>query len=134
MPAKFMIADEVNDSYTADVLASGALETASLYSYAYLNSAVGSTSVVQVPCILHSIIISNTASTNGAVLAIGTMAASITAACASALSVTTASTVCRIALGTRQTYIFDAYLGTNLIAYIATQDCDGITLTYQALA
>jgi hypothetical protein len=62
------------------------------------------------------------------------MAASLTAACASALSSTTASTVCRVGLGTRQTYILDAYLSTNLIAYIATQDCDGITITYQALA
>jgi len=134
MPAKFMIADEVNDSYTADVLASGALETASLYSYAYLNSAVGATSVTQVPCILHSVVISNTASTNGATIAIGTMAASITAACASALTATTASTLCRIGLGARNTYIFDAYLGTNLIAYIATHNCDGITITYQKLA
>jgi hypothetical protein len=134
MPAKFMIADEVNDSYTADVLASGALETASLYSYAYLNSAVGATSVTQVPCILHSVTITNTASAANAVLCIGTMAASLTAACASGLSVTTASTVARIGCGARGNYILDAYLGTNLIAYIASQDCDGITLTYQNLS
>jgi hypothetical protein len=129
--AKFFIADEVNDSYTADVLPSGALETASLYSYSYLNSAVGATSIAQVPVILHSISITNTASAANAVLCIGSMAATLTAACASGLSVTTASTVCRIGCGARGNYVLDAYLGTNLIAYLASQDCDGITITYQ---
>jgi len=129
--AKFFIADEVNDSYTADVLPSGALEVASLYTYAYLNSAVGSTSVAQVPVILHSVSITNTSTAANGVLCIGTMAATLTAACASGLSVTTASTVCRIGTGIRGTYILDAYLGTNLIAYQATQNCDGITITYQ---
>lgn len=129
--AKFFIADEVNDSYTADVLPSGALEVASLYSYAYLNSAVGATNVASVPVILHSVNVTNTATAAAGVLCIGTMLGSVSAACASALSITTASTVARIGIGARGNYIFDAYLGTNCIAYLATNDCDGITITYQ---
>jgi len=129
--AKFFIADEVNDSYTADVLPSGALETASLYTYSYLSSAVGSTCISSVPVILHSITVSNTSTAANSVLCIGNMASTITAACASALSVTTASTLCRIGCGARGNYIFDAYLGTNCIAYLATQDNDGITVSYQ---
>jgi len=44
--AKFFIADEVNDSYTADVLPSGALEVASLYQYSYLNSAAAGVTTI----------------------------------------------------------------------------------------
>ena len=129
--AKFFIADEVNDSYTADVLPSGALEVASLYQYAYLNSAVGVTNISSVPVILHSINISNTATAANAVLCIGTMASTLTASCATALSNTSASTVARIGCGARGNYIFDTYLGTNCIAYLASQNCDGITVSYQ---
>jgi len=125
--AKFFIADEVNDSYTADVLPSGALETASLYQYAYLNSAVGSTEICSnVACILHSVNVSNTSTAANAVLYLGNLTAS---ACASAQA--TASGVCRIGLGVRGSYLFDAYVSRGLSAYIAAQDCDGITITYQ---
>jgi len=125
--AKFFIADEVNDSYTADVLPSGALEVASLYQYSYLNSAAaGAYQISSVPCILHSVNISNTSTAANAVLYLGNLTAT---ACASAQA--TASGVCRIGLGVRGSYLFDAYIDRGLTAYVATQDCDGITVTYQ---
>ena len=125
--AKFFIADEVNDSYTADVIPSGALETVAIYQYSYLNSAAATPFMVTtVPCILHSVNVSNTSTAANAVLYLGNLTAT---ACASAQS--TASGVCRIGLGVRGSYIFDAYVGRALCAYVATQDCDGITITYQ---
>ena len=126
--AKFFIADEVNDSYTADVLPSGALETASLYNYSYLNSAAaGVTTISSVASILHSVNVTNTSTAANAVLYLGNLAAT---ACASAQA--TASGIARIGLGVRGSYIFDAYVSQMLVAYLAKQDCDGITITYQA--
>jgi hypothetical protein len=124
--AKFLIADEINDSYTADVLPSGALETASVYQYAYLNSAAaGVGSITTVPAILHSISITNTATASSAVLHICNCLSSTASAMA------TATTVTRIGLANRGTYLFDAYCGTQIAYYLAGQDCDGITVTYQ---
>jgi len=122
--AKFFIADEVNDSYTADVLPSGALEVASVYTYKYLASGTGHGAVTTVPAYLHSVVVSNTAATGAAVLHICNVADSTVTAMA------TATTIARIALNSKGSYIFDTLAGTMLSYYI-TADCDGVTISYQ---
>lgn len=125
--AKFMIVDETNDSYTADVLASGALETSSVYQYYLVNSATATGQIAAAPCYLHTVSITNTAAA-GSVLVISDTANS--AAVADAVG-SSASAAAIIDNGTRQTYLFDMYLAKGLAFRLSGIECKGITITYQ---
>ena len=127
MPAKTFIVDGVNDSRTADVLSSGAVETASVYSYALINSGTATGQIAAAPCYLHTVSITNTAAA-GSVLVISDTASA--AAVADAVG-SSASAVAIIDNGLRQTYIFDAYLSKGLAYRLSGIDCKGITVTYQ---
>lgn len=125
MPAKYIIADEIDDSRTADVLASGALETASVYTYSFINSGTASGQITTVPAFLHSVSVTNTAAA-GSVLLLGdtTVASSISTQSSS-------SAVARLDLGARQTYVFDALFNSAIAYRLSGIDCNGITVTYQ---
>jgi hypothetical protein len=125
--AKFIITDEVNDSNTADVLASGALETAGVYSYAFIPSGTATGQIAAAPCYLHTVSITNTAAALSVLVISDTANA---AAVADAIG-SSASAVAIIDNGLRQTYLFDAYLSKGLAYRLSGIECKGITITYQ---
>lgn len=125
--AKFIIADEVNDSTTADVLSSGALEVNSVYNYITIPSGTASGVLVAAPCYLHTIVVANTAAAGAVFHLFDTLTACATAGSTQSSS----SAVARIDLGARNTYLFDTYIGTALTYRLSGIVCDGITVTYQ---
>ena len=132
--AKVFITDEVNDSYTADVLPSGALKTAGQYTKCFVNSGTGSGCLVTGSCILHSVVVA--ASANLGYLYLGTglsdAVMGIAATCVTALgSLISANRVAKIDLAARGTYIFDSIVDTALSYRLTGLDCDGITVNYQ---
>jgi hypothetical protein len=122
--AKFMIMDEVNDSYTADVLASGALETAQVYTNYYVNSGTASGFAVSAPCYLHSVVVGASANLGYLYLGDGTDASATG-------SLTSAGRVAKIDLAARGSYIFDSYVANKLAYRLTGLDCDGVTINYQ---
>ena len=132
---KFYIVDEVNDSRTVDVLKSGAVETASIYSYYYVPSATAAAAICADPCILHDVTIAGTAVSNDTFLGIYNLADSteVTATVIEAGD-TSASAVAIIGIGARGRYLFDALCDGSL-SYRLTGLTNGatpcITITYQ---
>jgi len=125
--AKFIITDEVNDSYTADVLKSGALEIAPVYTYALIASGTATGQIAAAPVYLHTVSITNTAAA-GSVLVISDTYT------ASGVADAVGDSACAVAIidnGLRQTYLFDAYLSKGLAYRLSGIDCKGITITYQ---
>lgn len=125
--AKFIIADEVNDSRTADVLSSGALEIAPVYDYAFIASGTATGQIAAGAVYLHTVSITNTAAAGSVIVLSDTASA---AAVADAVG-SSASAVAIIDNGLRQTYLFDAYLSEGLAYRLSGIDCKGITVTYQ---
>lgn len=123
--AKFFIADEVNDSRTADILASGAVEVAPVYTYAKLPSAVAYAKVYDGACYLHSITVANTCTATGE-LGIYDVGSAATAS-----STSSASAVAYIDTSSRNTYIFDAYIAGALAYRLTGGNNNGLTITYQ---
>jgi len=123
--AKFFITDEVNDSRTADILASGAVEVAPVYTYAKLPSAVAYGVVYAAPCYLHSVTVANTCTATGE-LGIYDVGGSTTAS-----STSSASAVAYIDTSSRNTYIFDAYIAGTLAYRLTGGNNNGLTITYQ---
>jgi hypothetical protein len=130
--AKLIIADEVNPSYTADVLAGGALEAIPVYSYTYLASSCATGVISASPCLLHSIIVSNTAT--------GVLVLSDQADTASGNPLTTsASAIATIYTDRRGSYVFDLLTGGALCYRLSGADAvadegvKGITITYQVV-
>jgi hypothetical protein len=126
--AKFYIADEVNDSNTADILASGAVEVAPVYTYAKLPSAEAYTVLYAAPVYLHSVTVANTCTATGylGIYDIGG-AATATGVGANASS----SAVAFIDTSSRNTYIFDAYIAGTLAYRLTGGNNNGLTITYQ---
>jgi hypothetical protein len=125
--AKFIIADENNDSMTADVLKSGALEVAPVYTNYFMNSGTASGIAVAAPCYLHTVTIQSTAVKGQLYLGNQLLTAS-----ASAIGgLTSAGLIAKIDLAARGSYLFDSIVENNLIYRLTGLDCDGITLTYQ---
>ncbi len=122
--AKFFIADEVNDSNTADILSSGAVETASVYTSYYVNSGTASGFAVSAPCYLHTVTVQGSANLGILYLGDNTDAS----ACG---SLTSASRIAKIDLAARGSYLFDAFVANKLAYRLTGLVCDGITLTYQ---
>jgi hypothetical protein len=126
--AKFFIADEVNDSRTADILASGAVKVAPVYSYAKLPSAQAYGTVYAAPCYLHSVTVANTCTATGylGLYDVGgtTTASGEGANCSS-------SAVSYIDTSSRATYIFDAYIAGTLAYRLTGGNNNGLTITYQ---
>jgi hypothetical protein len=125
--AKFFIADEVNDSNTADVLSSGALEVAPVYTYAIIASGTATGQIAAAPVYLHTVSITNTAAALSVLVISDTASA---AAVADAVG-SSASAVAIIDNGLRQTYLFDCYMSKGLAYRLSGIDCKGITVTYQ---
>ena len=130
--AKLIIADEVNPSYTADVLAGGALEAMPVYSYTYLASSCATGVISVSPCLLHSVIISNTAT--------GFLVLSDQADTASGNPLTlSASAICTLSTDRRGSYVFDLLTGGALCYRlsgadaIADEGLKGVTITYQVV-
>lgn len=130
--AKLIIADEINPSYTADVLAGGALEAIPVYSYTYLASSCATGIISSSPCLLHSVIISNTA-TGELVLYDQTDTAS-----ANDLG-NSASAIANLYTDKRGSYIFDLITDKALCYRLSGADAvagegvKGITITYQVV-
>ena len=122
--AKFFITDEVNDSRTADVLPSGALEVASVYSTYFVNSGTASGTAVDGACILHAVNVTTTAAKGQLLLGNPTEASSMS-------NLTSASVIAKIDLAARGSYLLDAYVSGTLSYRLTGLDCDGITLSYQ---
>jgi len=125
MPAKVMLADEMNNSYTQDILQSGAAEVTQLYQYKFIASGTASGTVYGGSCVLHSVSITNTAAA-ASLLMLGD--------CAEASTLSTQTTTSAVAIinpGGRATYLFDALIGTGLQYRLSGLDCQGITITYQ---
>jgi len=125
--AKFIITDEVNDSNTADVLSSGALEVAPVYQYVFISSGTATGQIAAAPVYLHTVSITNTAAA-GSVLVISDTYS------ASAVADAVGNSACAVAIidnGLRQTYLFDAYLSKGLAYRLSGIECKGITVTYQ---
>ena len=133
---KVFITDETNDSYTADVLPSGAVKIADQTTKVFVNSGTGSGCLVTGACILHSVIVG--ASANLGFLYLGTGLAPAVmgeaATCATALgSLTSANRVAKIDLAARGSYIFDTVVDSALSYRLTGLDCDGITISYVKL-
>jgi len=124
--AKFFIADEVNDSNTADVLSSGALEVAPVYTYALIASATATGQIAAAPVYLHTVSITNTAAAGSVLVISDTSSGAVADAVGSS-----ASAAAIIDNGLRQTYLFDMYLSNGLAYRLSGIDCKGITITYQ---
>ncbi len=126
MPAKFMIADEVNDSRTADILSTSALKTGQEFLWVGVPSGTASGVLVNAPIYLHSVIVPATG--NLGFLMIGDVAT----ACATALdSGLSASAVAFVDLAARGTYIFDTLISQTACYRLTGLDCKGIRVTYQ---
>ena len=125
--AKFIIADEVDNSKTADVLASGALETAPVYTYAFINSGTGTGCIAAASVYLHTVSVTNTAASPSVFVISDTASA---AAVADAVG-SSASAVAIINPCARGSYIFDAYMSKGLCYRLSGIECKGITVTYQ---
>jgi hypothetical protein len=125
--AKFIIADEVDQSKTADILSSGAVEVAPIYQYAFINSGTGTGCIAAGAVYLHTVSITNTAAAGSVFVISNSPSAS---AVADAVG-SSASAAAIIDNGSRQTYLFDAYLNSGLCYRLSGIDCKGITVTYQ---
>jgi len=125
--AKFIIADEVDNSRTVDVLSSGALETAPVYQYAFINSGTGTGCIAAAAVYLHTVNITNTAAGVSVFVVSDTVSA---AAVADAVG-SSASAVASITPTVRASYLFDAYMSNGLCYRLSGIDCNGITVTYQ---
>lgn len=121
--AKFILTDEVNDSRTADILASGAVETAGQYSYSYINSGTGSGMIASAPAILHGVTV--TVSGGPGLLYLGDVLTG------TVNNTTSANVVALIDLSARGSYIFDAYCSSGIGYRLSGLNNNGVTVTYQ---
>lgn len=134
--AKFIIADEIDNSRTADVLTGGALETVKVYDYYYVPSATATGSISTAPCYLHSVVVAGTATVGNGRL--GLFNLTNQAACASAAKCNAGQAVnvsgFIVETKERGCYIFDALMDSSLmyrLSGVGDGSCPGITITYQ---
>lgn len=120
--AKFFIADEVNSSNTADVLRSGALETAQVFTNVVIPSGAAYGTIYGSAAYLHSVVVGNTGNSRFNIFDIG--------GAGTGSSTNSASAVCTIDTNKRGAYLFDVLVAGKL-DYRLTADCDGITVSYQ---
>lgn len=124
--AKFIIADEIDNSKTADVLSSGALETAGVYVNYFVNSGTACATAAAAPCLLHTITVQTTAVKGQFIVGDCSGTNGVTNA-------TSADVVAKIDLAARGSYLFDSIISKKLAYRLTGLDCDGITITYQLL-
>lgn len=119
------ISDEVTPSRTATVFSNKALKTVNAFTAYSVPSASGTAVIAAAACILHSVTFQTT-STAGANFWLFNCAAT-----AGAIG-NTASAVARFDDGHgRESYIFDAILGSGLTYRLSgTEGTSGITITY----
>jgi hypothetical protein len=122
--ARFFIADEVNDSRTVDVLAGGALETASTYTNYFVNSGTASGVVYSGKCYLHTINIAGSADPGQLLIGDATEASAVSNA-------TSAGLVAKFDLSKRGSHLFDVLISNTLTYRLTGLNCDGITITYR---
>lgn len=132
---KFYIADQVNDSRTVDVLKSGAVETADIYTYYYVPSATSTAVIYAGACILHDVTVAGTAISHDSYLGLYDLVDSteVTATMVEGLQVEP-SAVALIGTGVRKRYLFDSLCNGSLVYRLSgTTDgaCPCITITYQ---
>ena len=136
--SRLLITDELDHSKVADVLPSRALETVPIYDYYYLPSATGSGTAIDSACLLHSVIVGQTAA-SGNFLVLADMA-DTTSACPS--TNTSSEKAIHIYGGVRGSYIVDMIINNHLCyrmsgehdSAAATPGNDGITLIYKLIA
>jgi len=126
---RFYITDETNDSRTADVLASGAVEVAPVYDYYFVNSGTGTAQIHGGAALLHSVTIAETAAAASMI----TISNNLSAEAVADVVGSSASAVAVIPNSTRNTYLFDCYCDTGLAYRLSGIECNGITITYQAM-
>ena len=125
--AKVYVTDEVNDSYTQDVLPSGAAEVAEVYSWIGIPSGTASGKLLSDGAyLIHTI---NIADTGSGILLIG----DILSACASAIVASNSASSIRISCFTRGSYLFDLTFAQGISYRLTAADTLGISLTYQVL-
>jgi len=124
--AKFIIADEIDNSKTADVLASGALETVRQYVNFFVNSGTACATATSAPCLLHTITVQGSA--NLGQLIVGDCSGTTTVS-----NATSADVVAKIDLAARGSYLFDTIISKKLAYRLTGLDCDGITISYQLI-
>jgi hypothetical protein len=124
--AKFIIADEIDNSKTADVLASGALETVRQYVNFFVNSGTACATATSAPCLLHTITVQSSA--NLGQLIVGDCSGTTTVS-----NATSADVVAKIDLAARGSYLFDTIISKKLAYRLTGLDCDGITISYQLI-
>jgi hypothetical protein len=132
---KFYIADQVNNSKTVDVLPSGAIETAEIYSYYYVPSATAAAAIYAGACLLHEVDVAGTAISHDSYLGLYNLADSteVTATMVEGLQAAP-SAVALIGTGVRKRYLFDALCDGSLVyrlSGITNGACPCITITYQ---
>lgn len=134
---KFYIVDEVNDSKTVDVLAGGAVETASIYNYFYVPSATSTGTIYGAPCILHDVTIASTAVSHDSYLGLFNLAdPTEISACKIDGMVAAGSAVALLGTGVRKRYLFDALCNGSLCymtSGVTDAACPCITVTYQII-
>jgi hypothetical protein len=123
MPIKSFIVDKVDDSRTADVLKSGALETSSVYTYAYINSGTASGMIASAPAYLHGVTV--TVSGGPGLLYIGDVLTG------TINNSTSANVVSLIDLSARGSYLFDVYCSSGIGYRLSGLNNNGITVSYQ---
>lgn len=126
---KVFVTDEVQDSYTQDVLASGAAEVASVYKWIGIASGTASgVLLADGDYILHTVIIGETGS---GILILGDhLSADGSAATVVGMS---ASAVAHINCFTRGSYLFDCFIDNGLQYRLSAVDTPGIRVTYQVI-
>lgn len=124
--AKFIIADEIDNSKTVDVLGSGAMETCRVYTNYFVNSGTACATATSAPCLLHSITVQTSAVKGQLIVGDCSGTTTITNA-------TSADVVAKIDLAARGSYLFDSIISKKLAYRLTGLDCDGITITYQLI-
>ncbi len=127
--SKVFVTDEINDSYTQDVLPSGAAEVAQSMTLLAIPSGTASGFLITGAILLHTV---NVSETGSGILLIGQTS---NADSASAITMAnSASALPHIGLTTRGSYLFDCVLNAGYISYrLSAADTKGLSLTYQLL-
>jgi hypothetical protein len=136
--SKLLIQDELLPERVVDVLPKGALEVIPFYSFAYLNSSTGSGVAVSASCLLHSVVITNTAA-SGAWIVLSDQGVSTDAA--PSFPGASASAVAKVYAGVRGKYVYDALINGALCYRLSgggdsaagNAGCDGITIMYKLI-
>ena len=127
MASKYLVVDELDDSKTAKVYSNRALKISSPYTYATLASAAGTGVITTSPCILHSVIFTDSATATTQLLLLDN---SDSASAATIANGYTASAVGLFGLITKNTFIYDAIIQNGLLYRVSGSAMCPTIITY----